>query len=110
MIQKYVKNPKLWNGHKFHFRMYALLTGCMSTFIYVKAFILTAGVKYDCDDDDVHKHITNLSVNKKLHGHPGQIPVNMKEAYPEVNIPLSSPTILRVLHSYIMLLANTLFV
>lgn len=90
--------------------MYALLTGCMSTFIYVKAFILTAGVKYDCDDDDVHKHITNLSVNKKLHGHPGQIPVNMKEAYPEVNIPLSSPTILRVLHSYIMLLANTLFV
>lgn len=109
VIQKYVKSPKLWNGHKFHFRMYALLTGCMSTFIYEKAFILTAGIKYDCDDDDVHKHITNLSVNKKLHGHPGQIPVNMKESYPEVNILLSSLTINRVLQSNIMLPANNLF-
>ena len=88
--------------------MYALLTGCMSAYIYEKAFILTAGTKYDCDDDDVHKHITNLSVNKKLSGHPGQIPVNIKEAYPEVTrtillllpLPLLLHHLLLIFHSF----------
>lgn len=59
--------------------MYAILRGDMSTYLYEKAFMLTAGLRYDCSSDDVNKHITNLSVNKKLHDHPGQIPVNMKE-------------------------------
>jgi Tubulin-tyrosine ligase family len=74
----------LWKGHKFHFRMYAMLQGNMRSFLYEKAFLLTAGLKYDCSSDDVNKHITNLSVNKKLPGHPGQIPVNIKETYPAV--------------------------
>jgi Tubulin-tyrosine ligase family len=74
----------LWKGHKFHFRMYAMLQGNMRSFLYEKAFLLTAGLKYDCNSDDVNKHITNLSVNKKLPGHPGQIPVNVKEMYPTV--------------------------
>ena len=64
--------------------MYAMLQGNMRSFLYEKAFLLTAGMKYDCNSDDVNKHITNLSVNKKLPGHPGQIPVNVKELYPSV--------------------------
>ena len=64
--------------------MYAMLQGNMRSFLYEKAFLLTAGMKYDCNSDDVNKHITNLSVNKKLPGHPGQIPVNVKEKYPAV--------------------------
>lgn len=75
-----MKDPVLWRGHKFHYRMYALLKGDMTTFLYEKAFILTAGKSYDCSNDDVNKHITNLSVNKKLTDHPGQIPVNVKES------------------------------
>lgn len=64
--------------------MYAMLQGNMRSLLYEKAFLLTAGMKYDCNSDDVNKHITNLSVNKKLPGHPGQIPVNVKEKYPAV--------------------------
>lgn len=64
--------------------MYAILKGDMTTFLYEKAFILTAGMSYDCSSDDVNKHITNLSVNKKLSDHPGQIPVNVKETHAQV--------------------------
>ena len=84
VIQKYVSDPKLWNGFKFHFRMYSMLRGDMSSFLYQKAFILTAGLKYDRNSDDLHTHITNLSVNKKMAGHPGQIPINVKVTHPEV--------------------------
>lgn len=84
VIQKYITNPLLWDGFKFHFRMYAILKADMSTYLYAKAFILTAGLKYDCNSDDIQKQITNLSLNKKIPGHPGQIPINVQEAYPKV--------------------------
>ena len=77
-------DPMLWNGFKFHFRMYAFLQANMRTFLYEEAFVLTAGKKYDRTSDDVQKQITNLSINKKLPGHPGQIPINVKNIYPKV--------------------------
>ena len=64
--------------------MYAILKADMSTYLYCKAFILTAGLKYDSRSDDIQKQITNLSLNKRIQGHPGQIPINMREAYPKV--------------------------
>ena len=84
MIQKCVTDPLLWNGFKFHFRMYTILKADMSTYLYCKAFILTAGLKYDSRSDDIQKQITNLSLNKRIQGHPGQIPINMREVYPKV--------------------------
>jgi hypothetical protein len=86
VIQRYVLNPTLYKGKKFHFRMYALILGDLSGYVYQKAFILTAGLDYDCDNEDINKHITNLSVNKYITGHPGQVPVNVKEEYPKVQI------------------------
>ena len=84
VIQKYIMDPMLWKGFKFHFRMYAFLQANMRTFLYEEAFVLTAGKKYDRTSDDVQKQITNLSINKKLPGHPGQIPINVKNIYPKV--------------------------
>ena len=70
--------------------------------IYEMGFILTAGKPYvytkssitatsDCGyesdsdgDIDMNVHITNLSVNKRIDGHPGQVPVNIRNEYPEV--------------------------
>ena len=39
VVQRYVANPALWDGtHKFHLRVYALLTGDMRFYVYRKAF------------------------------------------------------------------------
>jgi hypothetical protein len=61
-----------------------MLRGDMSGLVYKKAFILTSGMDYDEVDDDVRKHITNLSVNKHFANHPGQIPCFLSIEYPEV--------------------------
>jgi hypothetical protein len=58
--------------------------GDMSALVYQKAFVLTAGLDFDYADEDQRKHVTNLSVNKRFANHPGQIPVDLLETYPEV--------------------------
>lgn len=52
--------------------------------VFQKAFILSAGLDFDYKDDDVRKHVTNLSVNKRFEGHPGQVPCDLQEKYPQV--------------------------
>ena len=83
VIQRYVANPQLWHGRKFHFRCYTLLFGDMSAYIYPQAFILTASEPFDHDDcEESLKHITNLAVNKHSPHHPGQIPVDLETTFP----------------------------
>lgn len=55
----------------------------MKAFVYEGAYVLTAGIDYDVESVsiDSRKHITNLSVNKRIAGHPGQIPVNLAVDY-----------------------------
>jgi hypothetical protein len=53
--------------------------------VYEKGFVLTAGFDYDTSDLDIRKHITNLSVNKRLPGHPGQISCHISKEYPCVS-------------------------
>ena len=78
VIQRYAPDPMLWQGKKFHFRVYAAMRADASAWVYQRAFVLTAGVAYDGEaPGDVNKHISNLSINKHLHGHPGQIPVHL---------------------------------
>lgn len=79
-------SPALWNGKKFHFRCYSLLMGDMTAYVYDRAFILTAGSDFDMSPSaDITKHVTNLSVNKKVPGHPGQVPSKLEEEYPWVS-------------------------
>ena len=91
---RYVQNPQLWNGKKFHYRCYSMVMADLSVYLYSNAFILTAGLDYNvCQDGptpDVNRHITNLSVNKRFAGHPGQIPVNLAH---EVRL-ITSPRIM----------------
>jgi len=85
VLQRYVTSPLLWRNKKFHFRCYSLLMSDMSAFLYNHAFILTAGVDYDEDTVvDIRKHVTNLSVNKHIPGHPGQVPCSLHEEYPYI--------------------------
>ncbi len=51
---------------------------CDLYYRYSTAFALTAGVNYDTNENaELSKHVTNLSVNKHISGHPGQIPVHL---------------------------------
>ena len=84
VIQKYVENPKLLTGKKFHFRCYTIMFADSSAYVYEQAFILTSGLDYSNESEDPLAHITNLSVNKRLPNHPGQIAVNLLESYPQV--------------------------
>lgn len=79
VIQKYVENPLLYCGKKFHYRCYACIFGDMSSYIYSHAFILTASNEYNKNNaNEILTHITNLAVNKKSKSHPGQIPVDLE--------------------------------
>ena len=84
VIQRYVNNPLLFRGKKFHFRCYSVMTAGGAALVYRNAFILSAGLDFDYKDDDMRKHVTNLSVNKRFAGHPGQVPCNLQNEYPEV--------------------------
>lgn len=89
VIQRYVNNPLLFRGKKFHFRCYSVMTATGAALVYGNAFILSAGLDFDYKDDDMRKHVTNLSVNKRFVGHPGQVPCNLHAEYPAVCLLLS---------------------
>ena len=76
----------LFRGKKFHFRCYSTISATGMAMVYQKAFILSASLDFDYNDDDVRKHVTNLSVNKRFVGHPGQVPCHLPEEYPEVRV------------------------
>jgi hypothetical protein len=62
-----------------------MLKADMSAYVYSMAFVLTAGLDYDSSPSaDIKKHLTNLSINKALPNHPGQIPCRLDAEVPEV--------------------------
>jgi hypothetical protein len=70
VVQKYIKQPALWNGHKYDFRIYVLLTSVvdpLSIFIYKDGLVRLASEKYQGSKNtqDVYTHLTNYSLNKK---------------------------------------------
>lgn len=71
VVQKYVKQPALWNGHKFDFRIYVLLTSVidpMTVFLYKDGLVRLASEKYkhaSKNVNDPYIHLTNYSLNKK---------------------------------------------
>ncbi|RYG68782.1 hypothetical protein EON64_04380 [archaeon] len=99
VLQECVPRPLLYQGRKFHFRCYALLMGDMAAYLHRHCFILTSSLPYNplepCTSSEqyasrLRMHVTNLSINKKFTGHPGQIPCNLPADYPDVFLRLSS--------------------
>jgi len=49
VVQKYIKQPALWQGHKYDFRIYVLVTSVvepLSIFIYKDGLVRLASEKY----------------------------------------------------------------
>jgi len=70
VVQKYVKQPALYRGHKYDFRIYVLVTSAISPmqiFLYNDGLVRLASEKYDKNAnnyDDHYVHLTNYSLNK----------------------------------------------
>ncbi len=68
-MQKYIKQPALYQGHKYDFRIYVLITSVispMTIFLYNDGLVRLASEKYDPTNgyDDPYVHLTNYSLNK----------------------------------------------
>ena len=61
-LNRYISNPLLMNGHKFHLRVYVLCVGALRVFVFEKILILIAAHKYDLNDtDNIFSHLTNTA-------------------------------------------------
>lgn len=62
VLQKYITNPLLFDGYKFHLRVYVLCVGALRVFVYNNILMLLAAHRYEPDDlDDIYKHLTNTA-------------------------------------------------
>ena len=81
---RYVHRPMLYSGKKFHLRCYGIILANLTPILYEKCYVLTAGRDFQTETTEMSCHITNLSVNKRFPGHPGQIPCDLPVEYPDV--------------------------
>ena len=69
VVQKYIKNPALIQGHKYDFRIYVLVTSVihLTIFLYEDGLVRLASEKYSDGKNlnDMYSHLTNYSLNKK---------------------------------------------
>lgn len=70
VVQRYVDSPKLWGatGRKFHYRVYALLKGDLSLYLYPRAFAHVANEPFTLDLDakcafPASVHVANVATN-----------------------------------------------
>jgi tubulin---tyrosine ligase len=62
VLQRYIENPCLVFGHKFHLRVYIVCIGALKVYVYNDILMLIAAHRYDdADIDDVYAHLTNTA-------------------------------------------------
>jgi ubiquinone/menaquinone biosynthesis C-methylase UbiE len=65
IIQKYIENPLLINGHKFDVRMYVLITG-NKILMYLDGYARVSPELYSINNLDIRQYLTNISLNKDV--------------------------------------------
>lgn len=82
MVQRYLHEPHLMNGHKYVMRLYVLITSVepLRVYLFEEGFAKLASEPYDLDTpDNIFSHLTNPDVNA----------TNVGSDAPVVFIPLS---------------------
>ena len=67
LVQQYIADPLLINGHKFDLRIYVAVTSInpLRIYVYDEGLVRFATEKYDTTDlKNVFSHLTNYSINK----------------------------------------------
>ena len=68
MIQRYIRNPHLHNGHKYVLRFYVLITSIepLRFYLYHEGFAKLASETYDENElDNLYRHLTNPDINEE---------------------------------------------
>lgn len=68
LIQNYIHNPLLLNGHKFDFRIYMLIASTNPLIAYYHdGFLRVTLANYDSKSDDKKVLLTNLALNQQIY-------------------------------------------
>ena len=68
LIQRYIKEPHLYDGHKYVLRFYVLITSIepLRFYLYHEGFAKLASEKYDDKElDNLYRHLTNPDINEE---------------------------------------------
>lgn len=68
VIQKYIENPHLWDGLKYDLRVYVVIKGDFSVYIYRKILPRRCVVPFTTESCDLVHHITNYCVSQTVPG------------------------------------------
>jgi tubulin--tyrosine ligase len=64
---RYISNPLLLGGHKFHLRVYILCVGALKVFVFDQILVLIAAHKYDLKDTDNVSFIIFMYIYANVH-------------------------------------------
>lgn len=59
VLQKYIENPLLFNGRKFDFRVWIMVTDTGDVFMHAPGYVRTSSEAFDLASDDRFAHLTN---------------------------------------------------
>ena len=68
LIQRYIKEPHLYDGHKYVLRFYVLITSIepLRFYLYEEGFAKLASEAYDDTElDNLYRHLTNPDINEE---------------------------------------------
>eukprot|EP00123_Amoebidium_parasiticum_P011175 comp20558_c0_seq1/m.26399 comp20558_c0_seq1/g.26399 ORF comp20558_c0_seq1/g.26399 comp20558_c0_seq1/m.26399 type:complete len:384 (-) comp20558_c0_seq1:454-1605(-) len=66
VVQRYIEDPMLVNGRKFHLRVYAVVVGRMDVYLHEDILALCAHMPYDSEDHtNQYAHLTNTCLQEK---------------------------------------------
>ena len=109
VCQRYIPNPLLLAGHKFHLRVYVLCVGALTVHVFDRILVLLAARGYDANDlDDIYRHLTNTARAAETDGFDEERFVKMLEDLPSF-VPGASTGTVRHIKEQVHLITRDLF-
>lgn len=68
LVQEYIRNPHLYNGHKYVLRLYVLIASLdpLRMYLFHEGSMKLTSVPYDAENfDNIYSHLTNPDINVK---------------------------------------------
>lgn len=85
VLQRYIAQPLLLGGHKFHVRVYILCVGALRVYTFERILILLAAHTYNSADlNDIYCHLTNTTRNAELEDFSEEKYIKLLDDLPDI--------------------------